>query len=83
MRLVFRLANNVIDCMIDQGFHSFSSFEPIQGYLDVRNGLSPCVLSWWFAELLGEEELLEAVFAEVGTEFFNVVVDFLVGFLGL
>lgn len=69
--------------MVNESLHSFSCFDPFQGNFDVRNGFSSCVFSWRLAELLREEEFFEAVFAEIGVEVFDIVIDLLIGFLGL
>lgn len=42
---VFGLADDVVDSVVDQSFHSFTSFDPVQSHFYVRDGFTSGVLA--------------------------------------
>lgn len=83
LRLLLRLADYIVDGMVDQRLLTLASLDPIQRHLHMGDGLSPGVLLGRLVELLGEEEVLETDAAELLLHFASIRVDLLVGLLRL
>ena len=71
--------------MVDKRLWLFSSLQPIQGNLHMRNGLPPVVLLRVLIQLLGEAEVfqLNLLALEPASYQLSIRVDLLVGLLGL
>jgi hypothetical protein len=69
--------------VVDQSLLLFTCFDAIQGYLHVRNRLTPGVLLGRLVQLLGKQKVLEINAGELFTDLTSICVNLLISLLGL